>query len=379
MSAATARLGLTKPGGGSTGLILPPDPVDIDVLNANFDKIDAAMGALICTSTTRPASPHDGQIIYETDTLRFRVWRQATTTWAGISVARGTQTVYSVGTPANLDAITDALVGDLAWMTTPGTGITPLYWEAFSGAGAGIDWRPMSRVIADTKANLDAFIATISPTADLVFRVGEEFYVTGTKITYLITSTAGAYIPNSGQIIIPSASGTGVSINADGSVTWANGTAASPCILDAIFPDDFKHFSMTIVGDMATATSITRFLRTAAPADDATVNYSRQETVNVGGGASANGPTAFVNTGWLVGSRQLHVFDSEFFQVNEAKPTMVHERWTGTPLPPVAAAAQSTRIDQTLYHTGNTVMRGLKLVAGANFAGSLRIVVRGID
>lgn len=379
MSAATARLGLTKPGGGSTGLILPPDPVDIDVLNANFDKIDGAIGAANVTSTTRPASPHDGQIIYESDTSRFRVWRQAVTAWAGMAVARGTQTVYSVGTPANLDAITDAVVGDLAWMTTPGTGITPMYWEAFSGAGAGIDWRPTSRVIADTKANLDAFITAVSAIADLVFRVGEELYVTGTKMTYRVTSTAGAYIAASGQVIIPSASGAGVSVNADGSVTWANGTAASPCILDGIFPDDFKHFSVAIYGDLVATTTLTRFLRTAAPADDATVNYSRQETNNVNNTVAGSGPSALVNTGWAMGSRRLQLFESDFYQVNEAKPTIVNERWNGSPVPLAAGVAQTTRIDQTIYHMGSTVMRGLKIVAGADFTGSLRLVVRGVD
>lgn len=40
MSQTTPKLNLVKPGGGSTGLITPPDRVDIDVLNGNFDKID---------------------------------------------------------------------------------------------------------------------------------------------------------------------------------------------------------------------------------------------------------------------------------------------------------------------------------------------------
>jgi hypothetical protein len=36
----TTYLALVKPGGGSTGLNTPPDRVDIDVLNGNFQKID---------------------------------------------------------------------------------------------------------------------------------------------------------------------------------------------------------------------------------------------------------------------------------------------------------------------------------------------------
>jgi hypothetical protein len=37
----TSHLNLAKPGGGSSGLILPDETQDIDVLNANSDKIDA--------------------------------------------------------------------------------------------------------------------------------------------------------------------------------------------------------------------------------------------------------------------------------------------------------------------------------------------------
>lgn len=40
MSQTTSKLGLVLPGGGSTGLITPPDRVDIDVINGNFKKID---------------------------------------------------------------------------------------------------------------------------------------------------------------------------------------------------------------------------------------------------------------------------------------------------------------------------------------------------
>lgn len=40
MAETTDFLSLVKPGGGSTGLITPPDRVDIDVLNDNFQKID---------------------------------------------------------------------------------------------------------------------------------------------------------------------------------------------------------------------------------------------------------------------------------------------------------------------------------------------------
>ena len=41
MPAYTPFLTLYKPGGGSTGLIVPDEVVDVDRLNANADLIDA--------------------------------------------------------------------------------------------------------------------------------------------------------------------------------------------------------------------------------------------------------------------------------------------------------------------------------------------------
>jgi hypothetical protein len=50
------------------------DNVDVADLNTNADDIDAAVGMTICTSTTRPSSPWDGQSIHETDTDNSFVW-----------------------------------------------------------------------------------------------------------------------------------------------------------------------------------------------------------------------------------------------------------------------------------------------------------------
>lgn len=61
---STSRLLLSKPDSDP----LTGDFVDIDVLNANMDKIDNVMGTTVCTSVTRPATPFDGQLIRETDT-----------------------------------------------------------------------------------------------------------------------------------------------------------------------------------------------------------------------------------------------------------------------------------------------------------------------
>lgn len=66
MATSTTRLGLTKPD--------YVDVVDIADLNNNANKLDAAVGFTICTSTTRPSTPWSGQVIFETNTGLSFVW-----------------------------------------------------------------------------------------------------------------------------------------------------------------------------------------------------------------------------------------------------------------------------------------------------------------
>lgn len=73
MATTTTRLALTKPASS--------DPVDIAVLNANADKIDAAVGSKVVTSSTRPGSPFDGQTIFETDTNKIMIYRASSVSW----------------------------------------------------------------------------------------------------------------------------------------------------------------------------------------------------------------------------------------------------------------------------------------------------------
>ena len=73
MPTFTTRLGLQ--------MDLESENYDVDVVNANLQKIDANLGAVLCTSTTRPSSPYPGQTIYETDTGMFGLWRQDLASW----------------------------------------------------------------------------------------------------------------------------------------------------------------------------------------------------------------------------------------------------------------------------------------------------------
>lgn len=77
MSGTTTKLALYLPGGGLSGLITPDEQVDIDKINDNMKKIDAAIGFVVCTSGTRPATPFTGQSIIESDTRNTMYWSGA--------------------------------------------------------------------------------------------------------------------------------------------------------------------------------------------------------------------------------------------------------------------------------------------------------------
>lgn len=72
MPAYTTVLGLYKPGGGSSGLIVPDEPVDIDKLNNNFDLIDGAVG--VGRWSVRPTTPFKNQTGYNTALDTIEQW-----------------------------------------------------------------------------------------------------------------------------------------------------------------------------------------------------------------------------------------------------------------------------------------------------------------
>lgn len=64
MVAFTPRVGLRS--------LVAGDTIDPDDNNA--DLLDVVLGSTVCTSSTRPATPWQGQPIYETDTRREYIW-----------------------------------------------------------------------------------------------------------------------------------------------------------------------------------------------------------------------------------------------------------------------------------------------------------------
>jgi hypothetical protein len=104
MATNTTKLGLIKPDF--------TDVVDVTDLNSNADDIDAAVGATIVTSTTRPTVPFAGQTIFETDTESTLVW--SGTAWKEVSsLADGSVTAAKLAS----DAVETAKINDLAVTT----------------------------------------------------------------------------------------------------------------------------------------------------------------------------------------------------------------------------------------------------------------------
>lgn len=128
MSASTTRLALYKPGGGLTGAILPDEVADIDKINSNMDLIDAAIGLTICTSTTRPATPYNGQPIYETDTKNEMYWSQSLARWVPIGIPN------AIDAAARTALYPAPVNGDLVKMTTE------LWPRRYSSASSS--WKP---------------------------------------------------------------------------------------------------------------------------------------------------------------------------------------------------------------------------------------------
>lgn len=115
MSDFTPRANLRLPGGGSTGTILPDEQVDIDVLNDNFRKIDALLGARTVPSASSYSGSMDGDLVYARDTKLLSIYDANSTGLVDPRVAGGTR---FKGTQAQMAAFTGAEDGDSFFNTT---------------------------------------------------------------------------------------------------------------------------------------------------------------------------------------------------------------------------------------------------------------------
>lgn len=109
MGVYTPRAGLYKPGGGSTGLIVPDEIVDIDKINTNFDLIDSMLGARTLASVTSYGGTLPGDVIYARDTKYLHINDAG---GAGVVIPKLPGANFYKGTIQQRDAATYVESGD---------------------------------------------------------------------------------------------------------------------------------------------------------------------------------------------------------------------------------------------------------------------------
>lgn len=163
MAGTTTKLALYLPGGGSSGLVTPDEQVDVDKINDNMKKIDTAIGFVVCTSGTRPATPFTGQSIIETDTRNTMYWTGAR--WAPMDTLPNAASsairdvLYPTPVAGNQVFRTDIGPGGMsqvyngtAWRLSA-SGLIPIQLGTVSGVGAALS-------ASGTVVNLTALTTT---------------------------------------------------------------------------------------------------------------------------------------------------------------------------------------------------------------------------
>lgn len=193
-----------------------------------------------------------------------------------------------------LDALATSAIGAVAFMTTPGTGVESLKWEAYSGSGSSLKWHIVDTVRVDTVAHLATFISAVAATSDLSFVVGGRIYISGTASAYMFTSTAGAYtIQTPGSMRVIPTSATGGTLGASGAVTMS---AASTISVDGCFSTaNGQRYIVEIDGVASTAANFAFIFRSGG-SDVTSANYDRTE--NLARNATVSSATSAGQTSW---------------------------------------------------------------------------------
>jgi hypothetical protein len=143
----TTRLLLRKP---------DPDPTTGDLINVvtdinnSMDKLDAVVGATVCTSGTRPtgADRWDGRQIYETDTRRNYMWSAAVTTWLPLLIGRGTDGPYLLGQSTDTSGeginVRGSAAGTHMWRSRVTSDANPRFNIMADGK---MEWGPGSSIV----------------------------------------------------------------------------------------------------------------------------------------------------------------------------------------------------------------------------------------
>lgn len=154
MAVFTTRLNLAKPAGGSSGTIPGDDQADIDVLNDNSDKIDAAIGVAPVTSGAKPATPFSGQPIALTDANNIGQLRVGSAWvnpgYVGFGTTAQRDAYYP--TPGNAAARVALAATAPRWFNTD-KGFMQQYFAQFDDAGVAA---PFAKKVFGWRAAIDS-------------------------------------------------------------------------------------------------------------------------------------------------------------------------------------------------------------------------------
>ncbi len=178
MSDFTPRANLRLPGGGSTGTILPDEQVDIDVLNDNFRKIDALLGARNIPSASSYSGSMDGDLVYARDTEFLHMFSANA---GGLITPRLPGARQYSGTAAERVAFAvQAKNGDL-WRDTDNIGVIWVYkagspgtWE-YTGNPLRGDRTAMDKLVTDGMAVEGMTVFNTTDNNDYVMRSGSWY------------------------------------------------------------------------------------------------------------------------------------------------------------------------------------------------------------
>lgn len=140
-SSTTTRLGLYKATPGTS------EPVNVALLNANMDTIDALVVPQVVTSTTRPSIPFPNQLIRETDTKKMYIWNATNSSWDQILLDYGNLVTRSAatGSPIASATTTEAVIRTLNSVVYAANRAYRVDVKAQINASAAMDYTPRIR------------------------------------------------------------------------------------------------------------------------------------------------------------------------------------------------------------------------------------------
>lgn len=327
MATSTTRLGLTKPAGS--------DVVDVAVLNANADKIDAAVGIVVCTSTTRPTSPFTGQQIYETDTKQLQTytgsaWQPTVNTTAFATIAQAAVAPVASTVVANAAArdaqFPSPVQGNRAFLSD--LGLEQTYYGLYN-ASTNPGGRPAAGWYASQR---NVGLVPVTATS--------------------VSNTGGSYVKNGGIVTF---------------------SGVSSISLNGVFSSAYKNYRL-VVSDLLTASGTSQInvrMRNAGTDNAANSYYQLWTMKRINGTFQDNtgGPgTAYTLIGYDNNTAYSWHWSGDVIAPFEAKNTSLSGQGVGVDVTGLYM------LNSTVLHTTNSSFDGITFYpSSSTMSGSIQI------